>query len=412
MQSPRRSILTFSILEATFEGGISMLAKYRVIALSAIGLLLFTSGAWAQISAIEGDVKDPSGQPVKGASILIERKDMKGTYKGAKTDKKGHYIYNGLPLGTYKVSLIIDGNTADSVDNVHTKLGDPVPVNFDMKAAQAQKESMQKAAAEGTLTKEQERSMTKEQKEALEKQLKANKEAMAKNKALNDAFNGGMTALEAHQYDQAIDSFKKAGEVDPKQEAVWANLARAYNEKADGEKKPDEAQQRQTDLQGAADAYQKALELKPDDAALHLNLALVYAGEKKIDDAKSELQKAATLDPTQAGKAYYNLGAILINSGQNDAAGDAFKTAIEKDPNYADAYYQYGIVLLAKMKVGSDGKMVYAPGNKEAFEKYLELKPSGPHAPEAQEFIKQMGGTIDTTYNNPNAPKKPATKKK
>ena len=38
--------------------------------------------------------------------------------------------------------------------------------------------------------------------------------------------------------------FKKAGEVDPNQEAVWAQLAKAYNEKADTEKKPDMAAQR------------------------------------------------------------------------------------------------------------------------------------------------------------------------
>ena len=84
-----------------------MPAKFRVFSLITFGLLFSTGGAWAQISAIEGDVKGADGQPMKGASILIERQDMKGTYKGAKTDKKGHYIYNGLPLGKYKVSLII-----------------------------------------------------------------------------------------------------------------------------------------------------------------------------------------------------------------------------------------------------------------------------------------------------------------
>lgn len=392
-----------------------MLAKSRVFPLAAFGLLLFAGAASAQITAIEGDVKGADGQAVKGAQILIERKDMKGTYKGAKTDKKGHYIYNGLPLGTYKVSLIVDNNAVDSVDNVRTKLGDPTPVNFDMKASKAQQQAIQKAAETGTLTKEQERSMSKEQKEALEKRAKENAAVMAKNKALNDSFNGGMQALEAKQYDAAIDSFKKAGEVDPKQEAIWAQLARAYIDKADTEKKPDQMQQRQTDLQSGVDAYGKALELKPDDAALHLNLALALANLKKIDEAKAELQKAATLDPTQAGKAYYNLGAILINSGQNEAAADAFKTAIDKDPTYADAYYQYGVTMLAKMQVAADGKITYAPGNAEAFQKYLELKPNGPYAPQAQDFIKQMGGTIQTTYTNPNAPKnekKSNTKKK
>ncbi len=75
-----------------------MLARFRGYILSGFCFLLFAGAAWAQISAIEGDVKGPDGQPLKGAVILIERQDMKGTYKGAKTDKKGHYIYNGLPF--------------------------------------------------------------------------------------------------------------------------------------------------------------------------------------------------------------------------------------------------------------------------------------------------------------------------
>lgn len=392
-----------------------MLAKFRAAALIAAGLLLSSGGAWAQISAIEGDVKAGDGSLVKGASILIERKDMKGTYKGAKTDKKGHYIYNGLPLGTYKVSLIVDGNTVDSVDNVRTRLGDPTAVNFDLKQAEAQKAAIAKAAETGTLTKEQERGMSKEQLAAIEKRAKENAATMAKNKELNDAFNGGMTAMEAKNFGAAVDSFKKASELDPKQEAVWAQLARAYNEKADSEKKPDQMADRNADLQSAVDAYNKALELKADDAALHLNKALALANLKKIDEAKSELEMAAKLDPAQGGKAYFNLGAILINSGQNEAAQAAFKTAIEKDPTYADAYYQYGVTLLASMKVSADGKITYADGNKEAFEKYLELKPQGANAAAAQDFIKQMGGTVQTEYRNPNAKdnsKKPTSKKK
>ncbi len=387
-----------------------MFAKSRVLGFLLFGFLLSAGGAWAQISAIEGDVKGTDGQPVKGAQILIERKDMKGVYKGAKTDKKGHYIYNGLPLGTYKVSILVDGQVKDSTDGVRTHLGDPVEVSFDLQQAAKQQQANAAAAQSGTLTKEQERGMSKEEKEAIEKRAKENAAAMAKNKQLNDAFNGGMQALDAKQFDAAIDSLKKASETDPKQEAVWANLARAYAEKADSEKTPDKAAERQQDLQSAIDSYGKAIEIKPDSAPLHLNLALALANLKKIDESKAELEKAAQLDPSQAGKAYYNLGAILINSGQTEPAGDAFQKAIAADPNYADAYYQYGVVLMAKMQVASDGKVTYAPGTKDAFQKYLELKPTGPYADAAKGFLQSMGETITTVYTNPDAKK--STKKK
>jgi len=118
-----------------------MLAKSRGYILGGFCLMLFAGSAWAQIAAIEGDVKGPDGQLVKGAVILIERQDMKGTYKGAKTDKKGHYIYNGLPFpGTYTVSVFIDDQKRDEMKGVKTQLGDPVNISFDLK-------DQQKAAA-------------------------------------------------------------------------------------------------------------------------------------------------------------------------------------------------------------------------------------------------------------------------
>jgi len=132
-----------------------MLAKSRGYRLLALSFLLSTGASWAQITAIEGDVKGPDGDMVKNAQILIEREDMKGTYKGAKTDKKGHYIYNGLPIGRYTVSVMVDNQKKDQMQHVQTKLGDPIPVNFDLRQAAAQQAAADKAVDEVTLSKDQ-----------------------------------------------------------------------------------------------------------------------------------------------------------------------------------------------------------------------------------------------------------------
>src|ERR1044071_2615858 len=92
--------------------------------------LLVAGAACAQTSQIEGVVKGEDGQPLKDALVKIERKDIKGSYK-VKTKKKGDYLHAGLPLGTYKVSVEVNGADVDSMDNVKTKLGDPTVVNFD-----------------------------------------------------------------------------------------------------------------------------------------------------------------------------------------------------------------------------------------------------------------------------------------
>ncbi len=376
--------------------------------LTAFAALLLSVPAFSQTSAIEGMVKDEQGKPLKDAVINFDRTDIKGHYT-VKSDKKGHYGHYGLPLGTYDISCVVDGKTRDTAKGFRSGLGEPKVLNFDLHATAEQQQSLQKAAETGTLSKEQERGMSKEQKEAFDKQAKAREAQLAKNKALNDAFQTGKTALEAKQWDAAIESLTKASEMDAKQGAVWSALADAYVGKAQAT--PAEAA---ATYDKAFDAFKKALELSPTDAGLFNNYALALAKDKKIDDAKTNLAKAAELDPPGAGKYYYNLGALLVNSGQNDAATDTFKKAIELDPTYADAQYQYGVALSGRATTDAKGNVVAPPGAVEALQKYLELKPDGVNAQSAKDMITALGSTVSTSYVNPNAPKntKAAPKKK
>jgi len=384
-----------------------MLATLRGYISFGFCFLLFAGASWAQISAIEGDVKGADGQLVKGAQILIEREDMKGTYKGAKTDKKGHYIYNGLPLGKYSVSVIIDGQTKDKLTHIQTSLGDPQQVNFDLKESAQKEAAVQQAAASGNLTQEQERGLTKEQKEAIDKQAKENAANIAKNKALNDSFNAGKEAMSAKNFDAAIENFQKGVEMDPNQNVIWANLADAYSEQAKLKTGADQ----QAALDKATESYTKAIALKPDNPAYHNNYALALARSKKFDEAQAELSKAAQLDPPNAGRYYYNLGALYTNGGQNGPAEEAFKKAIEANPDYADAQFQYATALSAKLSIGADGKMVAPAGMKEALEKYLALAPTGQYADAAKALLEQLGATVQTNYTNPDAKKAPPKKK-
>jgi tetratricopeptide (TPR) repeat protein len=376
--------------------------KHRNVALPTLGVLLFTLAGFAQTTtSLEGDVKGEDGQPLKGALVKIDREDIKGHYQ-VKTDKKGHYFHAGLPIGTYKISLEVDGKDVDYIDKVRTTLGDPVVNNFDEHAAAQKRQAMTQAADSGTLTKDQERGLTAEQKAALEKQTKERAQALAKNKGLNDAFNAGMQAMTAKQYDVAVQQFTKASELDPNQNVVWAQLADADI----GLAATKTGAEHDDAMNKGLEAFQKALTLKPDDAAYHNNYALALAKAKKFDEAQAELAKAATLDPPSAGKYYYNLGALLVNNGQTEPAGQAFKKAIDADPNYADAQYQYGIYLIAKAQVGADGKITPVDGTREAFEAYLKLKPDGPFAASAKAMLDSMSASLDTKYQNPAATKK------
>lgn len=369
----------------------------------------FTFSALAQTASLEGEVKGEDGKPLKDALIKLERKDIKGNYK-VKTNKKGQWFHAGLPLGTYDIMLEVEGKVMDTVKGVRTRLGDPLPINFDLSKMAAQRKAMEQAAATGQVTEEMSREMTKEQKEALEKATKERAAALAKNKELNDAFNAGMENLKTKNYAASIEAFDRAAGMDPKQVVIWANKAEAHVAFA-GAKTGDE---QAAELQKGIDAYAKALELAPTDAGMHNNLALALAKAKKYPEAQAELDKAAQLDAPNAGRYYYNLGAILTNVNQLEPASIAFKKAIEADPNYADAHYQYGLFLFSKATITADGKTVPVEGTTEAFQKYLELKPDGQFADAAKGMLTAVGSAVATEYKNPNAPaaKKGAPKTK
>lgn len=370
--------------------------------------LALSTAAWAQTTAIEGDVKGVDGKGLQGATVKITRTDVKANYK-VKTDKKGHYYYGGLAIGMYNVTLEVDGMDVDQV-SIRTSLGDPKEVPFDMKQVQARNAAGAGAGgAAAPPAAEQERGMSAAQKAEFEKQKKENEAAMQKNKALNDAFNAAREAQTAKNYDGAIDAFTKASEMDPNQHVVWGNMADSYAARA-ATRTGDAAT---ADYTKAAEAYQKAIIIKPDDAAYHNNYALVLAKNKKFEEAQTELTKAAQLDPQQAGKYYFNLGAVYVNTGQNDPAAEAFRKALELDPNYAEAYYQLGLTLFAKATTTSDGKIVPPAGTAEAFNKYLEVAPTGPNADSAKAMLEAMGSKVETQFEKPGQKKAaPATKKK
>lgn len=383
--------------------------KLRNLAMAAAGMVVLVFTSFAQIATLEGNVKGVDGKPVQNAQVKITRTDIKGEYP-TKTDKKGHYIYMGLPFGgTFNIAVFIDGKQVDSVSGVRTT-GDPKPVDFDLKASQKDTSSkqaeMQKAVETGQISKELERGLTSEQKAQMEKEIKDRSEKMKKRSELNDSFNQGMAAKDAKQWDQAVAAFTKSSELDPTQQAVWAQLGESTVKLAETKT----GAEFDATIQKALEAYTKSIELKPDDPASHNNYALALAKAKKYPEMQSELKKAADLDPQNGGKYYYNLGALLTNNNQPDAAADAFKKAIELTPTYADAYYQLGVTLIAKAQIAPDGKVTPVAGTVEAFQKYLELQPTGQYAQPSKDMLTTLGSTVDTKFQDPNAKK--STKKK
>ena len=274
-----------------------MFASFRKLLVVA-PLFLFAGVGFAQTSNIQGDVMGLDGKPAVGAVIKIDRTDIKAAYN-VKTDKKGHFLYANLPTGMYNITVLIEGKDMGTMAGLRPKPGDNDPLVFDLaKAAERAAAAKAGAPAGGVnllpgqgqpkpagMTKEQQAA----QQAAIEKQAKEREEALAKDKALNDAFNAGMEAKNAKNYPVAVENFEKVVQTAPTQHVVWAQLGESYISLGDTKS----GAERQEAFDKGIAAYAKAVEIKADDPNYHNNYGLALAKGKKLDQAQTELSMAA-----------------------------------------------------------------------------------------------------------------------
>jgi Flp pilus assembly protein TadD len=104
------------------------------------------------------------------------------------------------------------------------------------------------------------------------------------------------------------------------------------------------------DIEKAIESLRRATEIDPDDASAHhdLGYALFLLGE--TDEAIESLRRATQLDPDFAG-AHSNLGAALAKLGKVDEAIEPFRRASEIDPDNAEAHSNLGAALAKLGKV-------------------------------------------------------------
>jgi tetratricopeptide (TPR) repeat protein len=390
---------------STLPGG--KMKKYFVIllfALLALGLCL--PAAFAQASGtVKGVCRDAQGNPVVDGVVVWANQDNGQKYI-LKTNKKGEYFSLGLTPGKYNVTLYKsadDQKAAKEMDHVNgfTVKLDENTVDLDVK-----KEQEDIAKGKGV--------SAEQMKQLQEQNAKVEKERSTVGK-LNDKLKAASTAADAGDYDTAIAALTDATQMDATRDLIWFKLADYYRLSAIKQTDPAEKQKR---LDSAVESYQKAVDLKkatPDKdpakqaqnlAAYYNNLADAYYKAKKIDDAVKTYELSAQTDPSAAGQAYFNIGAVLTNSGRPDEANAAFDKCLAADPNKAEAYYQKGLNLLGKATLQGD-KTIAPPGTAEAFQKYLELSPTGPNAQSAKDLLTTLGASVETSYGTK---KKPAKK--
>jgi tetratricopeptide (TPR) repeat protein len=383
--------------------------------------------AGAALAKVHGHVTNPTGAPQQGGTVSFIA--ASGSGSSAQTADQGTFNvdnngdYAGqVSAGTYSVIYRSPGmdkdKQADELQNIKVVAGQDVAADFDM--------SRPDYVAK----------LPEEQKKQLEELRKKNTEALKANeviKALNsdlkvvsqdlkDADGAHATAaqqlgasaakadvdaktteIKTAKYTDVETLMMKDTQLRPAEPVLWAYLGQAQS----GLANLAPPQDRQKAYDDAETSYKKALEV--DTASKKTNPAIegmanaglgeIYARTGKVPEANAAYEAAAKANPTSAETYLRNQAVIFFQASNADAQVAAAEMAIKNDPNDALVYYLKGQGLVSRATVDPKTQRIVLPeGCAEAYQKYLDLAPTGPYAGEVQAILQQAGQKVSSSY--------------
>ena len=182
----------------------------------------------------------------------------------------------------------------------------------------------------------------------------------------------------------------------PKEALLYANLGYAQA----GEQKFDDA----------ITSYQTAITLEKAVAKPRLEviavaesgLGEVYARQGKVPDANAAYDAAAKDDPARAPMELRNQAVIFFQMHNSDAQIAAADEALKANPNDPILYYIKGQGLIGNATIDpKTNRIVLPPDCQAAYEKYLELAPTGTFADEVAGILQQAGQKVTSSYHAP-----------
>ena len=319
--------------------------------------------ALAQRGTVEG-VVSLDGQPVNKAVIKFENLTKAGKPIEAKTNKKGRFNRYFIPIGRYKVSVLIDDrkvweNTidvcspkSDCLGGKESRIIPPIQLHTSSGPSGAQQQAYNK---------------------------------------LNQEFQRGRNMFKAKNFTMAAQAFQKAAAMDPDQHVIHAFLGDTYR------------QMRKYDQ--AAGSYQMALTAlakKPNpnsEVAYRTSMAVALAMGGKGKEAYAAVEKIPEVAPKLLSRTYFRIAAAYVKTARLKEAVEAFQKSLAADPQNAESQYQLAVTLVSMATVTDDGQTIPAPGTVEAYQRYLEIEPMGSHAAEAKTMITALSSKVKTTFS-------------
>jgi len=225
-----------------------------------VAVIALSTPAYAQLGSIVGTVVDKDGKRLSDATVTFDRPEVKYHFE-TKTDKNGNYSKMGMEDGSYQVTISQNGKVVASAEVV-VSLGFRVDKAFDLRNPNPIQAPGGPSAAVNKALQDAEKKL---------------------NTDTGGAYNAGVAALNAKNFDEAIKQFSLATQKQPKSYLVFGRLAEANK----GAKKNAEA----------IDAYKKAIDLKNYEANYRFELGMLLVQGSSMTDAAAQFEKYLQLAP-------------------------------------------------------------------------------------------------------------------
>jgi hypothetical protein len=382
------------------------------------GLLAFAlSPALMQaqnLGKIHGHVTNPTGQPQDKGTVSLSF-DGGATLKYSfPVDANGDYTGQATP-GTYEVVYRAPdtpaGKIVDSVKNIKITAENDVAADIDM----SRPEYISKLPAD--------------QQKALADLKAKNAAAIAANQSISHANADlkqvaqdkkdveGATAAAQQQLGPKATRGELQAKVNEIKSAKYADIETLMTNDLKG--LPNEAliytnlgyaQAGEAKYDDAVTSYQKAITLEKAAAKPRLEvlavaeagLGEVYARLGKVPDANAAYDESAKDDPARAPMELRNEAVIFFQMHNSDAQVAAADEALKANPNDPVLYYIKGQGLIGNATIDpKTNRIVLPPDCQTAYEKYLELAPTGTFADEVAGILQQAGQKVTSSYHAP-----------
>ena len=290
--------------------------------------------AMAQTGRVGGTVRDGSGQPIKGATVLAENPQSSPSSFTTTTDDKGRFSIIGLRSGTWKITASAPGFAPGGGSIPVRTIGAPNPPVDIVLAPGA-------TGPTGAL-------------------------AGVDTKALQGELAKAEELLNAQQYDAAIAAYNAILTKTPALTMINLQIGRAYRLKKD--------------YDSALATYKKMLEANPNDERAKIELGMTNLEKGDLPAAETALTEASQ-SVSASREVFYNLGEVKFAKGETDAAMAAYQRAVDMDPNWGKPLFKLGLGHLQK----GDTKAAIA-----TLEKVIAVDPNSAEAGMAKATVEQL----------------------